>query len=267
MGILLQRWVFFFEERFICFIDPKDFKDVDWDVFKHIFMQIVSGEAKEVVKATILQLHPTKVNYVLGTQSYNCFTNGCIKHKLTKEIGTDNKELKDLLNRKYVHCRRVQVYNKIKFFLANLICGTNMTGSNSYIQLRSTMQKMKTNPIQGIKNYYWRMIQFQTYLETTWAAMEAIEGTSKTVLFDLKLRENLAGAIFVDQMAKLVKNKHNIWTKPYNKLILELDYYKRALCHAQEEKANLAKILAKCNKGNGKQKSTGKRPHESRYKT
>ena len=92
------------------------------------------------------------------------------------------------------------------------------------------MRKMKTDPIQGIMNYYWRMIQFQTYLETTWAAMEAIESTSKTVLFDLKLRENLAGAIFLlDQMAKLVENKHNIWTKPYNKLILKLDYYKRAL--------------------------------------
>ena len=60
---------------------------------------------------------------------------------------------------------------------------------------------MKTDPIQGIMNYYWRMIQFQTYLETTWAAMEAIESTSKTVLFDLKLRENLAGAIFMDQMS------------------------------------------------------------------
>ena len=67
MGILLRRWVFFFKERFICFVDPKDFKDVDWDVFKHISMQIVSGEAKEVVKAAILQLHPTKVNYTLGT--------------------------------------------------------------------------------------------------------------------------------------------------------------------------------------------------------
>ena len=46
-------------------------------------------------------------------------------------------------------------------------------------------------------------------------------------------------------MAKLVKNKHNIWTEKYIKTnVNKLDNYERALKAAQEEKASLAKIIA-----------------------
>ena len=45
-------------------------------------------------------------------------------------------------------------------------------------------------------------------------------------------------------MAKLVENKHNIWTEKYIKMVNKLDNYERALKAAQEEKASLAKIIA-----------------------
>ena len=54
--------------------DPEDYSNVDWEAFNRILMQIVADEAKEVVKATLLQLHPQKVAYTLGT--LKLFTNG-----------------------------------------------------------------------------------------------------------------------------------------------------------------------------------------------
>ena len=73
-----------------------------------------------------------------------------------------------------------------------------MPGSNSYIQLRSTMQKFHTDPIRGIMNYHRRVIRFQTYLPgTSWEA-GSLEGSPEVELTDLKLQENLAGAISPD---------------------------------------------------------------------
>lgn len=74
------------------------------------------------------------------------------------------------------------------------------------------MQKMRMDPKRGVQNYHQRMIQFQTYLpETSWEA-GALEELPRVGLAELKLRQNLAGAISSDQMAKLVENEHSIWT-------------------------------------------------------
>ena len=123
-----------------------------------------------------------------------------------------------------------------------------MIGSNSYIQLCSTMRKMRTDPIQGIMNYrwHWWTIQLRTYLlETTWAA-GAIEGTSKTILLDLNLQENLVGAILPHQMAK---NWSIIWTKKYTKTSSKLEHYKRWSLHqatkVMESKRALANVHAR----------------------
>ena len=106
--------VFFFKERFICFVHAKDFTDkVDWDVLEHILIQIVSGKAKEVVEVVMLQLHLTKATYTLGT--YSLFTNGYVKNKLMSQFDTKEK-LKEWLRSKNVHCcLRIKVYNEIKF--------------------------------------------------------------------------------------------------------------------------------------------------------
>ena len=82
---------------------------------------------------------------------------------------------------------------------------------------------------------------------------------------ELELRQNLAGALSSDQMAKLVKNEHSIWTQPYITTINKLENYESALKVAREEKANLAKVLAQSGQNNGKQKST-KRSRESNTK-
>ena len=256
---LFCKWVFFLEERFLK--DPNNYSKVEWETFDHILMEIVAGESKEVVKATLAQLHPQKVHYTLGT--YNLFTNGYVKKELSTVYDTDTK-LKVLLHKDNIHDLKINAYNECKYRLANLIFGTDMTGSNSYyVQLRLTMKKFRTDPNQGIMNYHRRVIQFQTYLpETSWEA-GALEGSPKVGLTDLELRQNLAGAISVDQMAKLVKNEHNVWTQPYTKTINKLDNYERALKLAREEKANLAKIIAQNDKNNGKQKSNSKRLRES----
>ena len=57
---LFCKWVSFLEERHIK--DPANPSKVDWTL-----MEIVAGEAKEVVKATLLQLHPAKVGYTVAT--------------------------------------------------------------------------------------------------------------------------------------------------------------------------------------------------------
>ena len=62
---LFCKWVSFLEERFIK--DQDDYSKVNWDAFDRTIMQIVAGEAKEVVKATLSQLHPKKVAYTKGT--------------------------------------------------------------------------------------------------------------------------------------------------------------------------------------------------------
>ena len=90
------------------------------------------------------------------------------KDRTVNRDGTDIK-LKELLHSSNIHDLRINVYNKIKYYLANLTYGTDIPRSNSYIQLQSTMQKFRTDLIQGIMNYHRRVIQFQTYLpETTW---------------------------------------------------------------------------------------------------
>ena len=76
---LFCKWVAFFEERFIK--DQDDYSTVDWDAFERTLIQIVAGEAKEVVKATWSQLHPKKVDYKLAT--LKLFTNGYVKKELT----------------------------------------------------------------------------------------------------------------------------------------------------------------------------------------
>ena len=94
----------------------------------------------------------------------------------------------------------MNVYLECKHRLGNLIFGTDMIGKNSHVQLRMTMQKMRTDPKRGIQNYHRRMLQFQSYLpEASWEA-GALEDEPRVGLTDLKLRQNLAGAIASDQM-------------------------------------------------------------------
>ena len=138
----------------------------------------------------------------------------------------------------------MNVYLECKHRLGNLIFGTDMIGKNSHVQLRMTMQKMRTDPKRGIQNYHRRMLQFQTYLpEASWEA-GALEELPRVGLAELELRQNLAGAISSDQMAKFVKNEHSIWTQPYSTTINKLENYENALKVAREEKANLSKVFA-----------------------
>ena len=79
------------------------------------------------------------------------------------------------------------------------------------------------------------MLQFQSYLpEASWEA-GALEELPRVGLTDLELWQNLAGAIASDQMAKLVKNEHSIWTQPYITTINKLENYEGALKVAREE--------------------------------
>ena len=91
---LFCKWVAFLEERF--FLDPDDYSTVEWDTLDRTIMQIVAGEAKEVVKATLSKLHPKKTGYTLGT--LKLFTNGYVKKELTDMCDTKN-ELKVLLHK------------------------------------------------------------------------------------------------------------------------------------------------------------------------
>ena len=211
---LFCKWVSFFEERFIK--DPEDFRRVDWTAFDRTILQIVAGEAKEVVKATLSQLHPKKVAYNLGTLQQ--FTNLNVRRTLT-ELCKTATELNHLLDKKHVHTLKRGVYLECKHRLGELIYGTDMIGKNAYVQLKMTMQKMRTDPKRGIQNYHRRMLQFQSYLpEAAWEA-GALEEAPRAPLTELDLRQNLAGAISFDQMAKLTENEHSIWTQPYLSLI------------------------------------------------
>ena len=99
----------FFEERFIK--DQDDYSKVDWDAFDRTIMQIVAGEAKEVVKATLSQLHPKKVAYKLGTLKK--FTNGYVNKELTDMCETQ-AELNHLLHKDNIHTLKMNVYLKCK---------------------------------------------------------------------------------------------------------------------------------------------------------
>ena len=76
----------FLEERHIK--DPADPSRIDWTAFDRTLMEIVAGEAKEVVKATLSQLHPKKVAYNLGTLQQ--FTNLNVRRKLTELCKINN---------------------------------------------------------------------------------------------------------------------------------------------------------------------------------
>ena len=161
------EWVFYSEERFIKFVNPKDFKDADWKVFEHTLVQIVADEATEVVvKAAMLTIHPLKMNYALST--YNLFMNVYIKQWLVNKYKLMNSKSK--MN----YCARarfIAYYGFASTMKSNLICGTNiMTGSNSYIQLRRTMWKFQIDLNRGNMDYHRCIIQLQTYLpECLWA--------------------------------------------------------------------------------------------------
>ena len=120
---LFCKWVAFFEERFIK--DQDDYSTVDWDAFERTLIQIVAGEAKEVVKATWSQLHPKKVDYKLGT--LKLFTNGYVKKELT-DLCETKAELNHLLHKDNIHTLKMNVYLECKHLLANLIYGTDMIG-------------------------------------------------------------------------------------------------------------------------------------------
>ena len=119
---LYCKWVFFLEERLIK--DPDDYSKVDWEAFDRTLMQIVAGEAKEVVKATLLQLHPQKVAYTVGT--LKLFTNRYIKKELT-DMCENRMELNELLQKDNIHNLKINVYLECKHRLANLIYGTEKT--------------------------------------------------------------------------------------------------------------------------------------------
>ena len=149
----------FLEERHIK--DPADPSRIDWTAFDRTLIQIVAGKAKEVVKATLSQLHPAKVGYTVATLQQ--FTNLNVRRKLT-ELCKTTAELNHLLDKKHVHTLKRGVYLECKHRLGELIYGTDMIGKNAYVQLKMTMQKMRTDPKRGIQNYHRRMLQFQTYL-------------------------------------------------------------------------------------------------------
>ena len=200
----------FLEERHIK--DPADPSRIDWTAFDRTIMQIVAGKAKEVVKATLRQLHPAKVGYTVATLQK--FTNLNVRRKLS-ELCTDTAQLNRLLEKENVHTLKRGVYLECKHRLGELIYGTDMIGKNACVQLKMTMQKMRTDPKRVIQNYHRRQLQFQSYLpEAAWEA-GALEQVPRAALTELKLRQNLAGAISYDQMAKLVENEHSIWTQPY----------------------------------------------------
>ena len=205
-----------------------------------------------LVKATLLQLHPAKVVYT--TDTLQQFTNGDVKRKLT-ELCKTATELNHLLDKKHVHTLKRGVYLECKHRLGELIYGTDMIGKNAYVQLKMTMGKMRTDPKRGIQNYHRRMLQFQSYLpEAAWEA-GALEEAPRAPLTELDLRQNLAGAISFDQMAKLTENEHSIWTQPYSTTINKLENYENALKVAREEKASLAKVFAQNEQRNGNHKS------------
>jgi hypothetical protein len=254
---LYCKWVVFFEERFIK--DQNDYSEVDWDAFERTLMQIVAGEAKEVVKATWSQLHPKKVDYKLAT--LKLFTNGYVKKELM-DMCENKAKLNELLHKDHVHTLKMNVYLECKHRLGELIFGTDMLGRNSHVQLKMTMQKMRTDPKRGIQTYHRRNLQFQSYLpEMSWEA-GAMEDEPRVALTELQLRQNLATAISSDQMAKLVENEHNIWTQPYIATINKLENYEGALKVSRAERAELAKVFAQSEQRNGKQKSN-KRSRDS----
>ena len=204
---LFCKWLFFLEERFIK--DQDDYSNVDWNAFDRTIMQIVAGEAKEVVKATLSQLHPKKTSYTLGT--FNKFTNGYVKKQLVRSYRTQEK-LNKLLHKDNIHTLKMGVYKECKHRLGELIFGTDMIGKNSHVQLKMTMQKMRTDPKRGVVTYHRRMLQFQSYLPLlSWEA-GAMDDEPRVGLTDHQLLQNLETAIASDQMAKLIENKHNIWT-------------------------------------------------------
>ena len=121
-------------------------------------MEIVAGEAKEVVKATLSQLHPKKVAYTVATLQK--FTNLNVRRKLS-ELCKNTAELNRLLEKENVHTLKRGVYLECKHRLGELIYGTDMIGKNAYVQLKMTMQKMRTDPKRGIQNYHRRMLPQQ----------------------------------------------------------------------------------------------------------
>ena len=102
-------------------------------------MQIVAGEAKEVVKVTLSQLHPTKVAYTVATLQK--FTNLNVRRTLSA-LCNNTADLDRLLERDNVHTLKRGVYLKCcKHRLGELIYGTDMIGKNAYVQLKMTMLK------------------------------------------------------------------------------------------------------------------------------
>ena len=111
-------------------------------------MEIVAGEAKEVVKATLLQLHPAKVGYTVAT--IQKFTNLNVRRKLS-ELCANTAELNHLLEKENVHTLKRGVYLECKHRLGELIYGTDMIGKNAYVQLKMTMQKCVRIPKEESK--------------------------------------------------------------------------------------------------------------------
>ena len=146
-----------------------------------------------------------------------------------------------------------EIFHRIKMAMY----GTNSTARRSYMELKSTIRSLKASPITGIRQYYERMQELNSYLPYQMWQHGDKTGKEKVPYGEEESREHLHDALTRNQKDFLLKNKWEIYKKPYADTISQLAVLEPALV----EQLNVKDCLKKLKEANKETKHTngGKR--------
>lgn len=211
---LFCKWVITIQERFF---KGTKVKDINFDVLEDALSRACVHEAKSVVHRCAEELHPATVE--LKVKDLEKFTNRAVRRELEENYKTDEDLKKDLPDKSF----RVFLFREAIYRIGTLIFGSDVIGSNAYIQLRRTMRNMKTTPEKGIMAYHRRMNELHSYMKYThWQAGD-IRGEKKKTFDELDKREMLANALSKSQANELSKTGWNVYETDYIDTITQLE--------------------------------------------
>jgi hypothetical protein len=249
---LFCKWLITIQERFF---KKTDIKDVNFDVLEDALSRACVREAKSVVHRCVEELHPSTNE--ITVKDLEKFTHRSVRRELENKYKTDDGLKKDLSDKSF----RVFLFREIIYRIGTLIFGSDVIGSNAYIQLRRTVRNMKTNPEKGIMVYHRRMSELLSYGKYThWQAGD-IRGEQKKTFDEFDKREMLANALSKSQANELSKTGWNVYETDYIDTITQLEVLEPSIKSELANKEMLQNLLRE--KRNAENTPSNKRSRSS----
>ena len=110
-------------------------------------------------------------------------------------------------------------FGEIHYRLAESICGANKYGRQSFVLAKRQMQEQRVTIYDGIKEYYNRILDWNSYLQyLLWDAGNAEEQLS-TPFADKELVEMMEAKLPQPYLDALEEHQHDVWTHTFQETV------------------------------------------------